>query len=425
MRIALVLLLAGLSPSLAEACPVPPIPAPEQARDVRDLRGLVRDDRLLPVAGVEVSLYVPPYVDAEGVAWHRLLEVKTGADGTFSFSRVPRLASSLELSLSAKDFEDQREPVTGRTDVLDIRLSRSAVAEGRVLLESAPRGDASITFTSNFPEVIGDGAFLMVRFAEVDAEGRFRLVLPAGTSGVLSVRARGLPRREFEVPPLRAGETTPLGDLALERGFVLRGRIRDARTGAPLPGALVFSPGGFGEFEADEGGQADADGRYELAGLGPEDRGRSVSVSAVGFVLKGVPVPEEGDSLDIDLEAGASIVVAGCGMAFQTVPELHLEILGAEGGVLTAHSLELGQKVEALDAGLFGVTLRFSFDDDAPVFVLAPEGTLAVSKGGVVSLQPPCAEIAAAAAAAPPVGDETGATAVEDVRAEEAEEERP
>lgn len=138
-----------------------------------------------------------------------------------------------------------------------------------------------------------DGAMARVRAARsearataTDAEGRFRLAVPAGR-GMASVRveARGYLVLDRNVARPTAGDFD-IGTLQLERGAVVSGRVVD-RAGVGIADALVlrepggaagewlggldFEPPGGDERNGWDGGgtRTDVQGRFELAHVAP------------------------------------------------------------------------------------------------------------------------------------------------------------
>src|SRR5207244_2759223 len=113
--------------------------------------------------------------------------------------------------------------------------------------------------------------------AEAGDDGVFRLRTGPGPQS-LEVDAPGYAPRRVEVAAVGAGETLDLGDIALEIGLAIRGRVRDA-AGRPVEEAQLwtFSPETMQNFTARTG----HDGGYTLAGLPPGLY--SLSAHAVGL----------------------------------------------------------------------------------------------------------------------------------------------
>ena len=133
--------------------------------------------------------------------------------------------------------------------------------------------------------------------AEAGDDGVFRLRTRPGQQS-LEVDAPGYAPRRVETGAVAAGETVDLGDIALEVGLTIRGRVRDA-AGHPVDDAQLWtvSPETFQNFTARTG----HDGAYTLAGLPPglysvsahaagmgnADRRAEAGASSIDFVLLG------------------------------------------------------------------------------------------------------------------------------------------
>jgi protocatechuate 3,4-dioxygenase beta subunit len=147
------------------------------------------------------------------------------------------------------------------------------------------------------PRVLGD----LLR-TEADADGRFSIDdVPPG-SHVLGLQPRGFaPKRvDLDVPLHRP--VLDLGDILVERGLTIAGRIRTA-SGQGVADAEVYAWGGRGRSRSRSTSQED--GSFVLAGLDPG--GYEVSVSAPGFG-PGHGMFDAGDAqADIVLEAAGSI----------------------------------------------------------------------------------------------------------------------
>lgn len=107
---------------------------------------------------------------------------------------------------------------------------------------------------------------------QTDAEGRVRLErLPAGPALGVHVRAAGFAPGVRETFVLRADETQDLGDVVLDPGFPLTGRVAD---GAAMPiEAAEVEVAELGFFEGGDPDPmlvlTDAEGRYVVEHLGP------------------------------------------------------------------------------------------------------------------------------------------------------------
>ena len=132
--------------------------------------------------------------------------------------------------------------------------------------------------------------------AEAKADGTFALgPLPLGSLGIGVSAPRHASRRVDAQVPAR-GRAVDVGDVALDPGLAIRGRVRD-REGSAIADATVRAlrqePGEAGEAEATSG----PDGRFDLGGLRP---GRhEVSASAPGYATAYAAAEAGGEPVDV------------------------------------------------------------------------------------------------------------------------------
>lgn len=171
-------------------------------------------------------------------------------------------------------------PVAEATASLRGRLvaseSNVPVAGAKLFLELTPRGFARMTRTGE-PQVPA---------ATAGADGAFTLRgIPSSRAHELRVEAPGRRRQRIQVPGLSKGEERNLGDLPLDEGAAVEGRVTDP-AGAPIQGAVVLArrapqgggPMMMGSWPLDIESTTDSQGRYKLDGLGPDE---GIVVSAV------------------------------------------------------------------------------------------------------------------------------------------------
>jgi hypothetical protein len=138
---------------------------------------------------------------------------------------------------------------------------------------------------------------------EAGADGRFRIEHVPPGAFVLGVMAQGFAGRRVEVEV--AGRDVDAGDVVLETGLAIRGRLRTRGGEAVADAALrAFQP------RADRGGnpsdtRSEADGSFVLAGLsrGPY----RVQVTAPGFAPTQKDVVAGSDDVDWVLEHGGAV----------------------------------------------------------------------------------------------------------------------
>ena len=119
-----------------------------------------------------------------------------------------------------------------------------------------------------------------------DEDGRFTMKDPQlGTFAVVIV-GNGFARRVVENVHITSGQVTDLGDITVDHGESVRGRVVDER-GAPVPGATVAvrsshgssDPGLVGIMRGEVTAQADDRGYYELSGLPEASDERQIEAS--------------------------------------------------------------------------------------------------------------------------------------------------
>lgn len=141
-----------------------------------------------------------------------------------------------EIVVNAPSFGARREPPAPqrvRAGDLDVRLVVAAGAiAGRVLLDGTPVRYFGMAVT---PSKMQGGQPTGIRASD----GRFELRPIAPGTWRVSLLAPGTRLAFVDDVRVESGQTTSLGDIALERGVRLAGVVRDA-SGAPVAGARVL-----------------------------------------------------------------------------------------------------------------------------------------------------------------------------------------
>jgi 5-hydroxyisourate hydrolase-like protein (transthyretin family) len=176
---------------------------------------------------------------------------------------------------------------------VEVLLSAGGAVGGRLVGPEERPAAGSVT-VQELDGREAPAALAQVLRAEAGADGRFRVAgVPAG-SHALGVRAPGLAAQRviFDLGPTTL--EVDLGDVALEVGLTISGRVRD-RAGLPVSGARIDmfprSPTAI-SFRGDPV-ECAADGRFVAAGLSPGIHSLTASASGYGRVTK-------------ELEAGAT-----------------------------------------------------------------------------------------------------------------------
>jgi Carboxypeptidase regulatory-like domain len=139
---------------------------------------------------------------------------------------------------------------------------------------------------------------------EARADGTFALgPLPLGALGI-SVSAPRHTQRLVDASVPATGRAVDLGDVALDPGLAIRGRVRD-REGAGIEGATVRALGRDVPVESVPEAESGPEGRFDLGGLRP---GRyRVSASAPGRAGTSVPAEAGGEPIEIVMDLGGAI----------------------------------------------------------------------------------------------------------------------
>ena len=231
------------------------------------IAGTVRDHAGRPVDGAVVR--VEP--EARGLGMPPAS--RTGRDGRFDVfglgagtHRVlvhhPEFAPALAAGISVE---------TGNETGADVTLERGVPVVGRLVDPAREPASGQVVLADL------DGApalsFSLVVRADAGADGSFQLArLPVG-SHVLTATAPGFVTRRVEVEVRRADAKVDLGDVAMEAGHAIRGRVKNS-SAAPIAGARVIgypARGGMGvaglsgPLEA----STDAEGRFVVAAPTP------------------------------------------------------------------------------------------------------------------------------------------------------------
>jgi hypothetical protein len=177
-------------------------------------------------------------------------------------------------------------PVTGRLVAANERLVPGQISVQELNGELAPRALVELLRT------------------EAGADGRFRLAAVPPGAYVLAVVASGYAGKRVEMNVGPRATSVNLGDVVLETGLTIRGRVRD-KAGVGIKDAqLHASAPRLRGLPLDT--QSEADGSYVLAGLDPGPY--RVSVLALGHAASGRSIDAGAENADFVLAAGGSVV---------------------------------------------------------------------------------------------------------------------
>jgi protocatechuate 3,4-dioxygenase beta subunit len=212
------------------------------------------------------------------------LTTKTGADGSYSLSGIPRDFKAL-VELDDPRFVrlSVQAPLNGQPEasapVLDARPA--GVVQGRALLPDGKPAVGMRVFAQ--AHSAGNG----YANAVTNAEGRY--VLAGLPSGIYNIMADA-PTKEViaaavEGVTVTEGKTLDAGDMRLTGGALVEGRAVDANTGQPLANVYI---GSYGPHRPRSSGaiigtSTDAEGKYRLR-VAPGESYLYVSGIAPGYV---------------------------------------------------------------------------------------------------------------------------------------------
>jgi hypothetical protein len=266
------------------------------------LRGVVKGPQNQPLPGVVVRLEG----GARSFFGARLASRTTDAAGRFEFLGVE--PGTYQLLAHHKDWA---LGVLGdivverlRDTEVDVRLEPGKRVTGRLVdADQRPLPGRVV-----FEELAGEGplrsAAALLR-AETDADGRFTVErLPTGDHA-LSADARGFSAKRVDVQVRARDKEVALGDIVLEPGAIIRGRVRD-KAGLGVGSARIFSlPAGGMRVGVAVESLSEADGTFVLAGL--QAGSYRLQVSAPGYGGGSATAVTGSEKVEIVLEPAGSI----------------------------------------------------------------------------------------------------------------------
>lgn len=353
------------------------------------IAGRVLDPSEKPVKGALVR------AEQEPRFWQTSQTETTDGEGRFDLPGLP--AGRYTVIASAPGFAPGIEPgvnvpAEGPADVT-VSLARGASIVGRIVdAQLRPlKGQARIQELARQELPTSAGEILK---ADAKDDGRFRIErVPAG-SWTLGITSAGFAGQRVEADLSTREPSLDLGDIVLERGLTLHGRVRTA-SGAPIGGAAISAypdDGGSDEAWAPSG----EDGTFVLAGLQPGLY--DLDVRAAGFAPLRKQLSPGPDDADLVLLPGGAIT--GLVVEEGDRPVDSYRVVANADRADRRTSSDAGKSVGSPDG-------RFLLEDVAEgtyvVQVLAPErtpgsvsglkvaagrttdaGTIRLSRGGVV-----------------------------------------
>jgi hypothetical protein len=291
--------------------------------------GRLLDEKGVPIDGAFV------FAEPDERLWRSgpITPQASDADGRFAFlglepgryrlfARGEGFAPAVDEVELGKESDAEIELVLTRGVTLFGRLidENDNPAAGKVSLRALDGSAAGPLFQSRFA-------------AETDAEGSFSLgPVPSGEHTLL-VEARGYGSRNIDVSVSGRAPQQDLGDIVLETGLTISGRVVD-ESGTPVVSASVSSSQPARGMMSASGelfvtAETDGEGRFVLAGLSPG--AQHVNASAPGY----------GYSESVLVEPGAS----GVTLALKRAGSIRGAVVDPEGGPVTSFRV-MGRSAE-------------------------------------------------------------------------------
>lgn len=344
--------------------------------------GAVTDPQRRPLASAVVRLE-----PSEG--WRAPAIVTTDAEGRFEFAGLePR---SYSVVARHPGFAPGFVPgVVVEPDSelsVEVALDSPGAIAGR-LVDEEVRPVAGLVLVAEANGSPTPPSLREVLRAQAGPDGR--ILLEGLPPGPLSIQA-GAPalvvrRLDLDVP---RGTPLDLGDVVLEAGLAIRGRVRDA-AGSAIGDARVFSASPTGERAAET--WTEPDGRFVVGGL--QHGAHRVTVRAPGFAVAQKTVEAGAEGVEVVLTRGGTVtgrVVDESGRAVESFdvwadapdePGAGYERVESAEGRFTLTEAPEGEYVLRVDAPgratavVSGVKVRAGADTDI--------GRIRLTRGGVV-----------------------------------------
>ena len=315
------------------------------------------------IAGTVVDTHRQPVAGATIVAWSKAsgndLVATSNGDGRFELGGTSGryTLTVLRPGEAEPGTRSQRTDVASGSHGTELVLPDVGTIRGRVVLDGVPVVSFGIDVVDRLDPRVSprpihapDGRFTM-RDVEV------------GTHTVV-IAGRGFARKTLEGIALRDGEQLDLGDIVVDRGRVVHGRVTDA-TGASVAGAAVtvhdHEGGGDAQRRAIEGtGMAitDASGFFTIQGLAPPLGGAS---SARHIVASH---PARGTSIELPLGDGETEV----NLVIEPAGGIDGRIVGLEGASAASTGIDcrrVDDRTFSMMTSIRGLD-EFRYDNLAP-----------------------------------------------------------
>lgn len=280
---------AGVEPTLLRLAPG------------HDLRLVVQDEYGRPAAGATV-------IDTTAYRRHR-----TDDDGVFVFEGVEP-GEAFELKISGAGLQPWQGRVEADRVEVVLRIPAGGVLEWPILTDRTIDDDDVV---AGWSRLNGQGREIADGFAHWDSDEK--LIRADGLEpGLhrLEVRLPGAATLRSEIIEIGPGEEAQLAAVVPDRGLAITGRVLDAKTAQPVPGARVSCEGGSPnqfrkpqKLKHPQTTLSDIDGLFLLEGLDlGHCRALILAPGFAGWRRDDVEPDEAGADLgDIELDQGMTI----------------------------------------------------------------------------------------------------------------------
>ncbi len=266
-----------------------------------DLRLVIQDEYGRPAAGATV-------IDTTAYRKHRADD-----DGVFVFEGVES-GEVFELEISGAGLQPWKGRIEADRIEVVLRIPAGGVLEWPILTDREIDADDVV---AGWSRLNGRGREIADGFAHWDADQK--LIRADGLEPGfhrLEVRLPGAATLRSEVVEIGPGEEAQLAAVVPDRGLAITGRVLDATTYQPVPGARVSCEGGSPnqfrkpqQLKNPQTTLSDADGLFLLEGLDPgQCRALIRAPGFAGWRRDGVEPDEAAADLgDIELDQGMTI----------------------------------------------------------------------------------------------------------------------
>ncbi|MBK6406701.1 MAG: hypothetical protein IPF66_17650 [Holophagales bacterium] len=279
------------------------------------VEGAVRDDLGSPVAGARVLVLARAVFDRSDPYFD---EARTAADGGFSISGAP---AGEPISWVVRSSGHMKaEGILGGETRLEIVVERAQHVSGRLVdPDGLPFREAQIVVRYVTDRSSRNHASKI----EIDGDGGFSFHREMPSKTRVEVKAKGLRQARRELEPLAETgwpKELSLGEIRLERGRTIRGRVVDGGSGLALAGVALKTSvaqrdGKAIVFDEQESVSVE-DGSFEISGIAPKEP-VALSARKDGYAPRNLDLGGTDDDVEVVLGRGGRVEGRLCGRPFE------------------------------------------------------------------------------------------------------------